>query len=120
VTSPIRRYGDFAAHRQIKAFLRGAPLPFSTGSGTDIAEVARSGVSTCKEVSRWEEDHWKREFFVRNAGAVESAVVLTSEQDGSTQKVLLVNLGIVSDYLGPGMPLGTEAALTLTESGAVI
>lgn len=52
VSSPLRRYGDLVAHRQILASLRGAPLPYDSAGVT--ACLARA------EAAQTERRQWQR------------------------------------------------------------
>ncbi len=49
-TSPIRRYSDVIAHWQVKAWLRGADLPFSR---RDIDAIMTSVSEVGRDLNRW-------------------------------------------------------------------
>ncbi|MEB3336499.1 MAG: ribonuclease R family protein, partial [Leptolyngbyaceae bacterium] len=95
VTSPIRRYGDLLSHFQIKAHLKGDPLPFSL---EDVKELLQSISSTAYEavqVERQTNRYWGLEFLRRNTHEVWSALVLRwLREHESLALVLLEDLGL--------------------------
>ncbi len=65
VTSPIRRYTDLMGHFQIKAHLRGEPLPFPD---TDLSEMIMSVSNAAYEavqVERQTKRYWATEYLRR-------------------------------------------------------
>lgn len=95
VTSPIRRYADLLAHFQIKAHLRGDPLPFST---VELQEILMSVTSTVKEASlveRQTNKYWALEYLRRNQHEVWQALVLRwLKEDENLGFILLEDLGM--------------------------
>ncbi len=95
VTSPIRRYSDLIAHFQIKAHLRGDPLPFS---GQELQEILMSTTSTSKEatlVERQTNRYWALEYLRRNSGEVWQALVLRwLKEEENLGLILLEELGL--------------------------
>ncbi|HAX84738.1 MAG TPA: RNB domain-containing ribonuclease [Cyanobacteria bacterium UBA11370] len=76
VTSPIRRYSDLLAHFQLKAHLRGDPLPFSAHQ---LQETMQSVTTTAQEASSVERQtnrYWGLEYLRRNSNEVWQALVL--------------------------------------------
>ncbi|HBL12256.1 MAG TPA: RNB domain-containing ribonuclease [Cyanobacteria bacterium UBA11162] len=76
VTSPIRRYSDLLAHFQLKAHLRGDPLPFSA---QQLQETMQSVTTTAQEASSVERQtnrYWGLEYLRRNSNEVWQALVL--------------------------------------------
>ncbi|MDB9526921.1 ribonuclease R [Oscillatoria sp. CS-180] len=65
VTSPIRRYTDLLAHFQIKAHLRGDPLPFSSDEITELTQGASSGAYEAVLVERQTKRYWALEYLRR-------------------------------------------------------
>ena len=57
-TSPIRRYTDLLAHFQIKAHLRGDPLPFSVERMTELTQGVSSGACEAVTVERQTKKYW--------------------------------------------------------------
>ncbi|NJP09595.1 MAG: VacB/RNase II family 3'-5' exoribonuclease [Leptolyngbyaceae cyanobacterium RU_5_1] len=95
VTSPIRRYSDLLAHFQIKAHLRGAPLPFSA---TEMQELTLSISNTAYEatlVERQTNRYWGLEYLRRMPNEVWHALMLRwlREQD-NLGLILLEDLGL--------------------------
>ncbi|MEO0986734.1 MAG: ribonuclease R family protein [Cyanobacteria bacterium J06639_14] len=62
VTSPIRRYTDLLAHFQLKAHLRGDPLPFSSLEMTELMQGASSGAYEAVLVERQTKRYWALEY----------------------------------------------------------
>ena len=95
VTSPIRRYTDLLAHFQIKAHLRGDPLPFN---GNELAPLVATATTTAQEASwveRQTNRYWSLEYLRQHADQVWSAIVLRwlRERD-NLALVLLEDLGL--------------------------
>jgi len=106
VTSPIRRYSDLLNHFQIKAHLRGSPLPFSA---EDIKELTLSLSSTVQEavlVERQTNRYWGLEFLRRNAEEIWQGLMLRWLREYE-------NLGLVLLE-----ELGLEVAMRFTRSVA--
>lgn len=95
VTSPIRRYTDLLAHFQLKAHLRGEPLPFS---GEELKEIMLSVTTTVQEASLVERQtnrYWGLEYLRRNANEVWQALVLRwLREDENLGLILLEDLGL--------------------------
>ncbi|NER78608.1 MAG: VacB/RNase II family 3'-5' exoribonuclease [Leptolyngbya sp. SIO1D8] len=65
VTSPIRRYTDLLAHFQLKAHLRGDPLPFSSAEITELTQGASTGAYEAVLVERQTKRYWALEYLRR-------------------------------------------------------
>jgi len=95
VTSPIRRYSDLLAHFQIKAHLRGDPLPFTA---VELQEVLMSITTTVKEASLVERQtnrYWALEYLRRHSGEVWQALMLRwLKEDENLGLILLEELGM--------------------------
>ncbi|MBE7380443.1 MAG: VacB/RNase II family 3'-5' exoribonuclease [Leptolyngbya sp. SIO1E4] len=76
VTSPIRRYTDLLAHFQIKAHLRGDPLPFSSIEMTELTQGASSGAYEAVLVERQTKRYWALEYLRRQGRDQTWSVVL--------------------------------------------
>lgn len=95
VTSPIRRYSDLLAHFQIKAHLRGEPLPFSPVELQEILLSVSSSAYEATLVERQTNRYWGLEFLRRNAGEVWQALVLRwLREDDNLALILLEELGL--------------------------
>lgn len=95
VTSPIRRYADLLAHFQLKAHLRGDPLPFS---GSELTAVLASVTTVAQEASfieRQTNRYWSLEFLRRHADTVWQVMMLRwlREQD-NLALILFEDLGL--------------------------
>ncbi len=65
VTSPIRRYADLLVHFQIKAHLRGDPLPFSSEEVVELTQGVSSGTYEALLVERQTKRYWALEYLRR-------------------------------------------------------
>ncbi len=95
VTSPIRRYADLLAHFQIKAHLRGEPLPFGDAElGTLLASVT-TVVQEATFVERQTNRYWSLEYLRRQPEQVWQALVLRwLREHENLGLVLLEDLGL--------------------------
>lgn len=95
VTSPIRRYSDLLTHFQIKAHLRGAPLPFSAGEMQELTLSVSNTVQEAVLVERQTNRYWGLEFLRRSPNEIWHALMLRwlREQD-NLGLVLLEDLGL--------------------------
>ncbi|MGK7876951.1 MAG: ribonuclease catalytic domain-containing protein [Xenococcaceae cyanobacterium] len=95
VTSPIRRYTDLLTHFQLKAHLRGEPLPFS---GEQMQEIIYSVTTSAQEatlVERQTNRYWGLEYLRRNADQVWQVLVLRwLREDDNLGLILLEDLGL--------------------------
>jgi len=65
VTSPIRRYTDLMGHFQIKAHLRGEPLPFSATDLPGIIMSVSNAAYEAVQVERQTKKYWAIEYLRR-------------------------------------------------------
>ncbi|HEY9691136.1 MAG TPA: ribonuclease R family protein [Oculatellaceae cyanobacterium] len=95
VTSPIRRYSDLLAHFQIKAHLRGEPLPFSAEKLQEIVLSVSSSAYEATLVERQTNRYWGLEYLRRHAGEVWQAQMLRwLREDDNLGLILLEDLGL--------------------------
>ncbi|MGI0488008.1 ribonuclease catalytic domain-containing protein [Pantanalinema rosaneae CENA516] len=95
VTSPIRRYSDLLAHFQIKAHLRGSPLPFSAEEMQELTMGVSTTIQEATLVERQTNRYWGLEYLRRHPAEVWQALMLRwlREQD-NLGLVLLEDLGL--------------------------
>ncbi|HEY9829468.1 MAG TPA: ribonuclease R family protein [Stenomitos sp.] len=95
VTSPIRRYTDLMSHFQIKAHLRGDPLPFTAQQLQETMLSVTTAANEATWVERQTNRYWGLEYLRRNADRVWQALVLRwlREQDNEGL-ILLEDLGL--------------------------
>jgi exoribonuclease II len=95
VTSPIRRYSDLIAHFQIKAHLRGDPLPFAREVLQDMLLSTASTAYEATLVERQTNRYWGLEYLRRHQDTLWQALMLRwlREQDGLAL-ILLEDLGL--------------------------
>ncbi|GAB4234042.1 MAG: ribonuclease R [Elainellaceae cyanobacterium] len=95
VTSPIRRYTDLLAHFQIKAHLRGEPLPFSTSTTQELILSVSSTVYEAALVERQTNRYWGLEYLRRQPSTAWEALVLRwLRETDNLGLVLLEDLGL--------------------------
>lgn len=76
VTSPIRRYLDLVAHYQIKAFLRGDPLPLTEAKVQQLLLGIEPGTAEANQVERKSKRYWSIEYLRQRPGQIWQALVL--------------------------------------------
>ncbi|MEM8779820.1 MAG: ribonuclease R family protein [Cyanobacteria bacterium P01_G01_bin.49] len=95
VTSPIRRYTDLLTHFQIKAHLRGDPLPFSLDMMQQILYSVTLSAQEATLVERQTNRYWGLEFLRRNGDQIWQGVVLRwLREDERLGVILLEELGL--------------------------
>jgi len=95
VTSPIRRYTDLLAHFQIKAHLRGDPLPFTLAKMQELLLGLGTVVGEAVQVERQTNRYWGLEYLRRQPGKVWNALVLRwLREHEKLALVLLEDLGL--------------------------
>jgi len=80
-TSPIRRYQDLFAERQLKAWLRGAPLPYTHEDAQALAGSAEAAAGETAAAERESIQYWLYTWLLARRGEPLEAVVLF-ERDG--------------------------------------
>ncbi|MEM6835764.1 MAG: ribonuclease R family protein [Cyanobacteria bacterium P01_C01_bin.120] len=110
VTSPIRRYTDLLAHYQIKAHLRGEPLPFSSDEITELTQGVSSGAYEAVLVERQTKRYWALEYLRRHGhDCVWSVMLLRWLREGD-------RLGLVIfEDLGLELPMRFDRKVELGE-----
>lgn len=109
VTSPIRRYTDLLAHFQLKAHLRGEPLPFSSEEMTELTQGATSAAYEATLVERQTKRYWSLEYLRRRPDIAWSALLLRwlREHEG---------LGLIMlEDLGLELPMRFDRSVALGE-----
>lgn len=95
VTSPIRRYTDLLAHFQLKAHLRGEPLPFSSSEVTELAQGASSGSYEATLVERQTKRYWALEYLRRHSDRIWDVMLLRwLREDSGLGLIMLEELGL--------------------------
>jgi len=95
VTSPIRRYTDLLAHFQLKAHLRGDPLPFSSAEMTELTQGASSASYEATLVERQTKRYWALEYLRRHQDQVWDALMLRwLREDDGLGLIMLEDLGL--------------------------
>ena len=95
VTSPIRRYSDLLAHFQIKAHLRGDPLPFTPDQMQEMVMSLVPAVKEASSVERFTNRYWGLEYLRRNSDEVWQALIIRwLKEEINLGLVLLEELGL--------------------------
>ncbi|MDX2232735.1 MAG: ribonuclease R [Leptolyngbyaceae cyanobacterium bins.349] len=95
VTSPIRRYSDLLSHFQIKAHLRGSPLPFSVPEMQELTMSISSTVQEAVSVERQTNRYWGLEYLRRLPNEIWQALMLRwLREHENLGLVLLEDLGL--------------------------
>lgn len=107
VTSPIRRYTDLLTHFQLKAHLRGDPLPFPLDVMQQIIYSVTLSSQEATLVERQTNRYWGLEFLRRNADQIWQGLVLRWLREDENFGVLLL------EELGLELPHRFERAVSL-------
>ena len=91
VTSPLRRYTDFLAHMQIRAFLRGVE-PFSADEVSARLGFCEAAVSAVNHAERASNNHWTLVFLSDKKDTEWDAIAL--ENKGSRWAVTIPAIGM--------------------------
>ena len=75
VTSPLRRYGDLAAHQQLLKFIDKEPLMKTDELLLRIAAGDMAG-RNCNQIERFSRQHWTLVYLLQNPDWVGEAVIL--------------------------------------------
>ncbi len=95
VTSPIRRYTDLVAHFQLKAHLRGEPLPFTKESLQEILFSIGTSVYEAIQIERQTNRYWSFEYLKRHQDTIWQAIMLRwLREDDGLAIILLEELGL--------------------------
>jgi exoribonuclease II len=94
-TSPIRRYSDLVVHYQLKAHLRGEPLPFDAEQLRILLAPIESACYEATQLERQTVRYWLLEYIAREPDTRQPALVLDwSGGDAHRGVVLLEQIGI--------------------------
>jgi exoribonuclease-2 len=113
VTSPIRRYADLIAHFQIKAHLRGDPLPFAEADLTHVLASVATVVQEASFVERQTNRYWSLEFLRRQGDTVWQAMMLRWLREHENLALILI------EDLGLEFAMRFERGIALGERFAV-
>ena len=95
VTSPIRRYTDLLSHFQLKAHLRGDPLPFATEHLQETMLSVTTAAYEATMVERQTNRYWGLEYLRRHPQQVWQALVLRwLREHDNLGLILLEDLGL--------------------------
>lgn len=118
VTSPIRRYLDLVAHYQIKAFLRGDPLPLTEADVQQLLLGIEPGTAEANQVERKSKRYWSIEYLRLRPGQIWRALVLgyLREQENLVLAMLDEIAFRVPVHLERQIPLGAWIELEVVQA----
>lgn len=94
-TSPIRRYADLLVHFQLKAHLRGDPLPFTRDEMTELTQGVSTAAYEATMVERQTKRYWALEYLKRNADVQWETILLRwLRQHENLGLVIIEDLGL--------------------------
>ena len=125
-TSPIRRYTDLVAHRQVKAFLRGEPPPLDREEMQATVDAAEERARTLRAAVRDATEFWTARWFERRAregkGPMPGTIVKWIRRDQGVCVVVLDETGsehkVKLDPKKPPRELGDVARFDVKEADA--
>ena len=95
VTSPIRRYNDLLNHFQLKAHLRGDPLPFESQLLQETMQSVSTAAYEATMVERQTNRYWGLEYLRRHTDQIWHAILLRwLREDDNLGLILLEDLGL--------------------------
>ncbi|XP_057459032.1 ribonuclease II, chloroplastic/mitochondrial isoform X2 [Lotus japonicus] len=116
-TSPIRRYLDLLAHYQVKAFLRGEPLPFSPGKLEGIAAVVNDRFRTVRKLCNSSLRYWILEYLRRQPKEKKYRALVLRFLKDRIAALLLVEVGFqASAWVSLGAQIGDEVMVKVEEA----
>ncbi|QYO67693.1 ribonuclease catalytic domain-containing protein [Leptolyngbya sp. 7M] len=116
VTSPIRRYADLLAHFQLKAHLRGEPLPFSVEATQELIQAVSNPTYEATLVERQTNRYWSLEYLRRHSTEVWHALMLRwLREHENLGLVLIEDLGLeMAMRFSRPVELGERIAIKVT------
>lgn len=125
-TSPIRRYTDLVAHRQVKAFLRGEPPPLNRDEMQATVDATEERARTLRAAVRDATEFWTARWFERRAredkGPLAGTIVKWIHRDQGVCVVILDETGsehkVKLDPRKPQRELGNVARFHIKEADA--
>ncbi|XP_054780859.1 ribonuclease II, chloroplastic/mitochondrial isoform X2 [Prosopis cineraria] len=116
-TSPIRRYLDLIAHYQVKAFIRGAPPPFSAGQLEGIAAVVNDRVRTVRKLCSSSLRYWTLEYLRRQPKEKRYHALILKFVKDRIAALLLVEVGLqATSWVSVGTQVGDEIVVRVEEA----
>ncbi|CAH9074438.1 unnamed protein product [Cuscuta europaea] len=116
-TSPIRRYMDLLAHYQVKAFIRGDPLPFSPGELEGMASTINMTTRVVRRLCNSSLRYWVLEYLRRQSKDVKFCAVILKFIKDRNASVLLLEVGIEANvWVSIGKQIGDELEVQVEEA----
>lgn len=116
-TSPIRRYMDLLAHYQIKSFLRGESMPFSSGDLEGIHCLVNMHVKVAKKLQNSSLRYWLLEYFRRQPRERKFGALILRFIKDRIASLLIVEVGIqASAAVSAGKQIGDEIEVFIEEA----
>lgn len=116
-TSPIRRYVDLLAHYQVKAFLRGEPLPFSAGELEGMACLVNIHARLVKRLYSSSLRYWLLEYLRRQPRERKFQALILRFIKDRMAALLLTEVGIqASAMVSVGKQIGDKIEVAVEEA----
>nr|XP_043621550.1 ribonuclease II, chloroplastic/mitochondrial [Erigeron canadensis] len=116
-TSPIRRYMDLLAHYQVKAFLRGDALPFTSGQLEGMAASVNMNTRIAKKLFSSSLRYWILEYLRRQPKQRKFRALILKFLKDRNASLLLLEVGFqASAWVGIGSHVGDEVEVRVEEA----
>ncbi|KAI3801258.1 hypothetical protein L1987_29362 [Smallanthus sonchifolius] len=116
-TSPIRRYMDLLAHYQVKAFLKGDVLPFTSGQMEGMAASVNMNVRIAKKLFSSSLRYWILEYLRRQPKQRKFRALILKFLKDRNASLLLLEVGFqASAWVSIGSHVGDEVEVRVEEA----
>ncbi|XP_010922307.1 ribonuclease II, chloroplastic/mitochondrial [Elaeis guineensis] len=116
-TSPIRRYVDLLAHYQVKAFLRGEPIPFSAGELEGMVCIVNMHARVARRLYSSSLRYWLLEYLRRQPRKRKFHALILRFIKDRMAALLLTEVGIqASAIVSVGKQAGDEIVVVVEEA----
>ncbi|GJX41173.1 ribonuclease II, chloroplastic/mitochondrial, partial [Tanacetum coccineum] len=116
-TSPIRRYMDLLAHYQVKAFLRGDALPFTSGQLEGMAASVNMNARIAKKLFSSSLRYWILEYLRRQPKQRKFRALILKFVKDRNALLLLLEVGFqASAWVSIGSHVGDEVEVRVDEA----
>lgn len=116
-TSPIRRYMDLLAHYQVKAFLRGDALPFTSGQLEGMAASVNMNARIARKLFSSSLRYWILEYLRRQPKQRKFRALILKFVKDRNALLLLLEVGFqASAWVSIGSHVGDEVEVRVDEA----
>ncbi|KAI7755099.1 hypothetical protein M8C21_025969 [Ambrosia artemisiifolia] len=116
-TSPIRRYMDLLAHYQVKAFLKGDVLPFTSGQMEGMAASVNMNARIAKKLFSSSLRYWILEYLRRQPKQRKFRALILKFLKDRNASLLLLEVGFqATAWVSIGSHVGDEVEVRVEEA----